>query len=306
MLNLGVAMWSKLSRLGLAGFVVVGGGDFTARATASQAPPPPKKQAPSYTDDDLARYREKRIRSEAVPPEPAPLPPPSQPFLPATHPKLPASPAPASVELVDLNRALPPEARAAAEAAGRRFVAFFGLPLATPLVIPLRYFPDASSYRDHLDRNVDPQMRWAGYYDPLKREIVVGNSPGFVAVLIHEINHFVFDSVFDEAPVWLREGLAEYFETASSTVDGLAIADQPRHRRELGEWLKDDRQPDLRQLLALNPSMWRDHEVTGGRRVRALSWSVVAFLMSSREVERPSTTCWPPSRTSAACIPCRR
>jgi hypothetical protein len=81
--------------------------------------------------------------------------------------------------------------------------------------------------------------------------------------------------------VWLPEGLAEYFETASASAEGLSVADQPRHWGELGEWLKDGRQPDLRQFLALNRSMWREHEVAGSRRVRALSWSVVAFLMSS-------------------------
>jgi hypothetical protein len=189
-------------------------------------------------------------------------------------------PAAVSVELLDFNRSLPPAARAAAEGTARRFVTFFKLSLDRPLVIPLRYFPDPAAYRDHLARNgID--FDWAGYYDPRKREIVVGSSPYYLAVLVHEINHFVFDTVFEEAPVWLREGLAEYFETASASADGLVVTDQLRHRRQIAEWLKGGRQPDLRQLLALNRSMWRDHEVAGSQRVRALSWSVVDFLMAS-------------------------
>jgi hypothetical protein len=159
-------------------------------------------------------------------------------------------------------------------------VTFFKLSLDGPLVIPLRYFPDPAAYRDHLDRNgID--LAWAGYYDPRKREIVVGDAPDYLAVLVHEINHFVFDTVFDEAPVWLREGLAEYFETASASADGLVVTGQLRHRRQIAEWLKGSRQADLRQLLALSRSMWRDHEVAGSQRVRALSWSVVDFLMAS-------------------------
>jgi len=241
---------------------------------------PPKKPAPAFTDDDLARYREERLRRESPDGEPAPPTDAAQPALPPA-----ASPATkvavGSVEIRDLNGTLPAEARAAAEAAGRRFAAFFGLPLHEPLVIPLRYFPDPGAYRDHLDRNVDSRMSWAGYYDPAKREIVVGSAPDYLRVLLHEINHFVFDTAFDEAPVWLREGLAEYFETASADPEGLVVADQPWHRRQLAEWLKGRREPDLRQLLALNRSMWREHEVAGAARVRALSWSVVAFLMSS-------------------------
>ena len=271
-------MCPNLPRLALASVpVVAASGSPAPTAAAPQTAPPAKKPAPSFTDDDLARYREERMRNEPAAPESVPPANPGE-SLPQGAPMTPAA---VSVELLDVTRTLPPEARAAAESAARRFVAFFAARLNGPLVIPLRYFPDAAAYRDHLDRNVDPQMSWAGYYDPRKREIVVGSTPDYLAVLVHEINHFVFDTVFDDAPVWLREGLAEYFETSSATVDGLAVADQPRHRRELAEWLKGGRQPDLRQLLALNRSMWREHEVAGGQRVCALSWSVVAFLMSS-------------------------
>jgi len=242
--------------------------------------PPAKKPAPAFTDDDLARYREERRRGESEPAEPAtpgradePLP---------LAPAVASAPRPAvSVELLDLNRTLPLEARTAAEAAGRRFVTFFRVPLEGTLVIPLRYFPDAAAFKDHLARNLQDDVGWAGYYDPRKREIVVGNSDHYLAVLLHEMNHFIFDAAFDEAPAWLREGLAEYFETASTSPDGLDVGDQPRHRRQLARWLRTTRQPDLRQLLALNQSMWWDHEREGSQLVRALSWSVVDFLMSS-------------------------
>lgn len=268
--------------LALCGLLLMG----SAWAPAQPAPPserssqesPPRKPTPSFTDDDLARYREERLRRQSVPTEPAPSA--GEPLPPATPPARGPGPRALSVELLDLNRSLPPEARTAAEATARRFVTFFKLSFDGPLVIPLRYFPDPAAYRDHLDRNgID--VDWAGYYDPRKREIVVGNARNYLAVLVHEINHFVFDTAFDEAPVWLREGLAEYFETASASADGLLVADQLRHRRQIAEWLTGSRQPDLRQLLALNRSMWRDHEVAGSQRVRALSWSVVDFLMAS-------------------------
>jgi hypothetical protein len=266
----------------LCGLLLAGPGGLLAQSGPSPTKPPrklpPKKPTPTFTDDDLARYREERLRRESPDAEPAP---------PTPQPVLPPAPSPAtkaafgSVEIRDINGTLPREARSAAEAAGGRFAAFFGLPLSEPLVIPLRYFPDSTAYRDHLDRNVDSRMTWTGYYDPSKREIVVGSTPDYLPVLLHEINHFVFDTTFEEAPVWLREGLAEYFETASADPDGLAVADQPRHRWQLAEWLEGRREPDLRQLLALNRSMWTEHEVAGSARVRALSWSVVAFLMSS-------------------------
>lgn len=240
------------------------------------APPFALAQAPRFTDEDLARYREKRLR-EAAPAEPTPAAP-----DPALPPAAFPTPAPSgAVELLDLNRTLPAEARTAAEAAGRHFRRFFGAPGHGTLVIPLRYFPDWGAYRDYLVRNQPLAGDWTGFYDPLKREIVVGQRWNTQAILAHEINHFVFDTVFHEAPVWLREGLAEYFETSTSTPEGLDVADQPRHRKQLAEWLQGSRQPDLRQLLALNWSGWTDHELAGAQRVRALSWSVVDFLMTT-------------------------
>jgi len=252
----------------------------SASAPTSTTPkPPPRKAAPAFTNDDLDRYREERLRRESPDPEPVPSSGGALSSL-ATAPSPAARAAAGPIEIRDLNRTLPADGRATAEAAGRRFMALFGVQRDAPLVVPLRYFPDAEAYRDYFARNVDSQMSWTGYFDPLKGEIVVGSTPDYLPILLHELNHFVFDAAFDEAPVWLREGLAEYFETASVVPEGLVVADQPRHHRQLAEWLKR-REPDLRQLLALNYSTWRDHEVAGSARVRALSWSVIAFLMSS-------------------------
>jgi hypothetical protein len=256
----------------------------TAQATpgagSQSTTPREKKPARTFTDDDLARYREERLResapAEAASPRPAAAPAPAVPG--GAHP----TPLPsASVELLDLNRTLPPDLRTSAEATGRQFLTFFHATPDGPLVIPLRYFPDWNAYREYLARNYPFPVDWTGYYDPRKREIVVGRRSDTQAVLVHEINHFVFDTVFDEAPAWLREGLAEYFEASTPTPDGLSVADQPRHRRQLALWLQGSRQPDLRQLLALTGSTWRDHELAGSQLVRALSWSVVDFLMSS-------------------------
>jgi len=252
-----------------------------AQATPAPGEParntPPRKPPQTFTDEDLARYREERLRESTAAETPAPVPAPLAPPAAAPTTRLPSG----SVALLDINGTLPPETRAEAEAAGLHFVRFFGEPLSGPLVIPLRYFPDWNAYRDHLTRNNPFPVDWTGYYDPLKREIVVGQRSNTQTVLAHEINHFIFDTVFDEAPVWLREGLAEYFETSTSTPKGLHVADQPRHLAQLAAWLKGGRQPDLRQLLALNYAMWRDHEIEGSQRVRALSWSIVDFLMSS-------------------------
>jgi hypothetical protein len=127
-----------------------------------------------------------------------------------------ALPAAVSVVLRDLNRGLPPEARERPEAAGRRFITFFEVPVEGPVVVPVRFIPDLQAFRDDLARNVQRPGAWTGYYDPMGKEIVVGGGEDYLDVLVHEVNHFIVDMVFEEAPVWLNEGLAEYFETSAA------------------------------------------------------------------------------------------
>lgn len=252
----------------------------TADAPAPQRPPrkPAKKQVPSYSDDDLARYRERREREAkdveergAPPAEPA-----------SAVPRVSPAPIETSVVLRDLNGTLPSEARDQAQAAARRFVTVFEVPLDAPLVIPLRYFPDRKGFRDHLARSgkgADDSL--LGYYSLYRDEIVVGDSPDYLSVLIHETCHFILHRVFEEVPSWLDEGLAEYFETSSAGPNGLVVMDSPAHRRELGRWLAGSRRPDLRELMGTNASTWADHDSEHAGRVRALAWSVVDFLRSS-------------------------
>jgi hypothetical protein len=257
--------------------VALGAGVGAAPAKG-QDPARGKTPARSFTDDDLARYREERLRRERDPGDAAVAPPP--PVAPV-EPVATAAP----VVLEDLNRSLPPEFREQAESVGRYLVRFFGVQGDDSLVIPLRYFPAEADYQEYLGRNVPGDVMWTGFFDPMKGEIVVGGGDEALAVLMHEVNHFVVEQVFEEAPTWFDEGLAEYFEGARVGPKGLTVSDKPRHRRRLAAWLEGGREPDLRQLLAaggwtsIAPGF--EHE----RLVRSLSWSVVSFMMSSEEGE---------------------
>jgi hypothetical protein len=249
-------------------------------AAAARSVSRPKPRV--FTDTDLERYREERLRAERASASPPPQARETQ-VGPAAARVPERKPQIVDIQLLDLNRTLPAGDRRAAEQTGRRFVEFFGVPLDAPLVVPLRYFPDPAEYREHMKRNYDDDVLWAGYYDPRSREIVVGSGERYRTTLVHELTHFVVGTVFEDAPSWLHEGLAEYFETAASDGGTLVVADDLEQRRRLGAWLRGTRQPDARQLLALNSWSFHDEDVKGGATIRALAWSVVAFLMSSPE-----------------------
>lgn len=257
-----------------------------AQELGTQKPAAPTG-GPAFTDEDLARYRRERLRQEKGAGEAAARPAVrAEDAAPQPTPGVEESKGPAggvSVVLQDLNGTLSPAVREVAEAAGRQFVTFFEVPAEGQLVIPLRFFPDMEEYRTHLARNIPGEVMWTGYFDPRKGEIVVGGSHDSLAILIHEINHFIVERVFEEAPVWFDEGLAEYFEGMQAEDGGLVVREPGHHRRRLAEWLAGDRQPDLRQLLGTGGWTSFGPGFAHERLVRALSWSVMDFLMQEQE-----------------------
>jgi len=90
--------------------------------------------------------------------------------------------------------------------------------------------------------------------------------------LRHEVTHGYLHSVVPNLPLWLDEGLAEYFEVARGR-RGLnrAHLDLLTERLRRGDW-----QPDLERLARLDPRQ----EMTLDEYAEAWAW--VHFLMESR------------------------
>ena len=87
----------------------------------------------------------------------------------------------------------------------------------------------------------------AGVYSPTLKQLLIWNLPDtdqVFATVRHEGFHQYFDSLVGESPIWLNEGLAEYFETSeyrnSRLVDGIPHAGNLARLRaspgSLGSW----------------------------------------------------------------------
>jgi hypothetical protein len=243
----------------------------------------PKGKVPRYTDDDLARYRERR---EGASPLEAESPPPADPGRDTptgAEGKPRVEKARGRVVLDDRRGRLPPELRRKAESMAQRMVALYGDPVGADesLVIPLRYFDTEEDYVDFSSRIAWVNPRWHGFYNPVTGEIVVGDRGAPYPILVHEVSHYVVSRLFREAPRWFDEGLAEYFEQASISGDAIRSSPSPSHQAGLADWLKTGKRPDLRELLGMNTWTWIDHDWEKGYMVRALAWSIVDVMMSS-------------------------
>jgi hypothetical protein len=125
----------------------------------------------------------------------------------------------------------------------------------------------------------------AGFYHagPDRRRVLfvddLGRTP---SVAQHEFLHSLLDVAYPGAPLWLNEGLAEYFSTFTAE-EGQARAGTPV-RAHL-EWLESHDLMPLSRLFAIDPTAPEYHE--GDRRgtFYAQSWALTHLLLSGDESE---------------------
>lgn len=121
----------------------------------------------------------------------------------------------------------------------------------------------------------------AGYYVPRSREIITWRQqlPGFLGTtLLHEAGHAIMDAHYENIPMWLLEGSAEYFAYVLHP-PGETQQRMLRHRwARLGEWQQAKGLPPLRELLDASAMGFRSIDP---EKAYAASWSLFQLLIAS-------------------------
>ena len=121
----------------------------------------------------------------------------------------------------------------------------------------------------------------AGFYTSGTKEMVTWqqNVPGFLGItLLHEASHAIMDAHFEDVPLWILEGSADYFAFA---LHGPSEMNQ-RHLRQrwaqLNAWIRDDELLPLKTLLNADSHEFKALEP---ERAYTMSWSLFQLVMSS-------------------------
>jgi len=128
-------------------------------------------------------------------------------------------------------------------------------------------------------RGIRDEVAGFSHSGPDRRRLVFPDDGGRTpSVAQHEYLHSLLDAAYPEVPLWLNEGLAEYFSTFTAA-EGRAHAGAPL-RAHL-EWLEAHDLMPLRQLFAIGQTSPEYHE--GDRRgtFYAQSWALTHLLLSS-------------------------
>ncbi|MFL6335743.1 MAG: peptidase MA family metallohydrolase [Pyrinomonadaceae bacterium] len=156
-----------------------------------------------------------------------------------------------------------------------------GVPTAV-IVFPddAAYTPFKPRFGGHVARGV------AGYFQPgtdinyitLARASDLALNP---STLLHEYTHVLVNNHFSGAPLWLKEGLAEFYSTARLSTDGrrLTIGEAPGRRPS--ELRKRELLP-LATLLALDQTSPAYADPEQRALFYAQSWALVHYLSEAR------------------------
>ncbi|MBV8859757.1 MAG: DUF1570 domain-containing protein [Acidobacteria bacterium] len=148
-------------------------------------------------------------------------------------------------------------------------------------------FPDDAAYAPfkpriggHVARSV------AGYFQPgtdvnyitLARDGDLARDP---STLLHEYTHLLVNNHFSAAPLWLKEGLAEFYSTARLSADGRRLTLGEASARRPRELRTRELLP-LKTLLTLDQTspVYQDPEQRG--LFYAQSWALVHYLSEAR------------------------
>lgn len=103
--------------------------------------------------------------------------------------------------------------------------------------------------------------------------------------LQHEAFHqFAYLSISDRLPIWLNEGMAQYYEEGLWIGDGFSLGQvPPRRLRQLQADLKAGRLVPFRDFMAMSPDDWaralNSHGETRGATQYNQAWAMVHFLV---------------------------
>ena len=154
----------------------------------------------------------------------------------------------------------------------------------------IRLFWRRKGYRQYA-KTTDPKWPFlqdaGGYFSPTRQEIVTYSKPSrsnLLQTLAHEAQHQVLSTHIKRAPVWLNEGLSEYYEQSSYTRGQLSHDVHLAHLNYVARLIREKSNTPLSKLVQLNYNQFHNDSF-GPAEIGhyALSWSLVYFLLTAEE-----------------------
>lgn len=192
--------------------------------------------------------------------------------------------------IIEHGRRLPPGIRERAEQAVHRMVQVyrttFGLEIRRTVVVKAHIFDDqqelvawATEITGRQPGNV------IGLFLLQQKQVGVINLEDdpeeTLKTLIHESNHVILDQVSPRAPLWLNEGLSQYFEGIDTSTERFVVQPDLRNADLVHQLIERKKLIHLHDYLVIPPGRWQQMAHHEGNPVPyVIGWSLTGFLMS--------------------------
>jgi len=196
------------------------------------------------------------------------------------------------IHIADPSGVLGKRERELAEAGIRRvhevYTGLFRLPLRRTVLIDIHLFPTLpamQAWAAGLDARAQLPGGVLGVY--LHTQNVIGvwrhsdDAQRVIATLLHEASHVIVAQLSPQAPAWLQEGLAQYFEGLDLSRGGYVVRPTPEASAAINAWVARGELVTLQQYFSLDNARWRHLAHDEQNPIPyVVAWSVSYFLMS--------------------------
>lgn len=188
-----------------------------------------------------------------------------------------------SVEVKNLNASIPPYLKDRVSQSAKRIYEFLSVPLKPDEIkkseIVVNLLGNHTAFINAYGLLNVGRKAPEGFYTTRTNEAYVhakGSPERVQAIAIHEASHLILTTLYQRTPLWLNEGLAEYFEVLPTSAINTKYQPKP-------EWIRSLRRDGLMPfelLFNVTPERWRSMKPEVSY---ANAWAVVYFLMQTPE-----------------------
>jgi hypothetical protein len=173
----------------------------------------------------------------------------------------------------------------------------FGFDYPDNYKVKISIFVDKDKFIEYQKKQGKKDFAAVAYYSVRFREAVVHwgtyskktkDAKSMVSVVFHEVSHMLLMTVVPEVPLWINEGLAEYFAGLNVFGQNRRVYLDEWHQRWLKLWTKKGFPVTLGEYLGLNDNQWHElnNKIEKCSAGYTIGYSLVYFMMSRGSTEK--------------------
>ncbi len=165
----------------------------------------------------------------------------------------------------------------------------FGFPYPDEFKVKVTIISDKKEFLDYQKKRIGKVISQTGYYSGAERETVVWKNTStkeMLAVLFHEASHMILSRRIPWVPMWLSEGLAEYFEGLNVIGEKKRVNLQENRHSWIKVWAEVGFPMEIDKYISLTYDQWQEFFKKDPNASYTIGYSLVYYMMSSSRTQQ--------------------